>query len=798
MFRNFFIVAGRNFLRQLYYTLINIIGLAVGIACSLVIFVYVYSEWRHDRHFEHADNIYRVGVSFFNMGQFANAPDLLLEHLPKQFDGIETATRIYATDDPITIGEKRYEGLAVYTTDSSFFSVFPRTFKSGSATRALSVPQSAVITEEMAALFFDKENPIGETILVGKQKIPYQVTAVVHDDARPSHMTAKIWISHVASWQPNATHWTSASGYNYLLLKEHVHEEDLRQALDRILEHEVYAHAGTYFGKTFEEFKANDNALKFSVTPLTDIYLRSKAVYDLSPGGNEANMKIFAGISVFILCLAAANFINLSTARATRRAKEVGVRKSLGSSKRMLVMQFLHESVTMSWIAMVLALGLVELFLLVFHWISGELLSVNIWSSGVQLMVAFLFATCVGLAAGVYPAFYLASFKPVDVLKGTMKTGRRFGFREALVVFQFVISIALIVSTTIILRQLSFMKDKDLGFNPANVLTIDDVNVLGTSKQTFVDELSSLAEVKLASLHAGEPGSKTTMSYMSYQSKEVPDAMALSTYYGDEHYLELMSYRLLKGRNFRENVLSDTASVILNESAVEALGLPEDPIGSRLNDKLEVIGVVADFHWESLRTHIAPLVIMVHNPNANNFGSRQAGFRLQGNDLSGFLATAERTWKKFSQDEPFRYHWLDDNFGAMLAKERVFGKACLFFTMLAIAISCLGLLGLSAFVAEQRTKEIGIRKVMGASTGTITLLLNSQFSKLVVLSIVVSLPLTWWLMEQWLQSFAYRITPAWFDFVAGALAALTIAWMTVSYHALKAARSNPVEVLRSE
>ncbi|NJM24444.1 MAG: FtsX-like permease family protein [Bacteroidia bacterium] len=660
------------------------------------------------------------------------------------------------------------------------------------------MPQSAVITEEMATLFFGTANPVGDTFYVGKQKTPYQVTGVVYDDARPSHMKAKIWLSHTSQWQPDTKYWTSAAGYNYFLLKENAHEQDLRRALDQILEQQVYPTAGTYFGKTLEEFKANDNALRFSITSLTDIYLRAKAVYDLSPGGNEANMKIFAGISIFILCLAAANFINLSTARATRRAKEVGVRKTLGSSKRMLVMQFLHESVTMSWIAMVLALGLVELFLLVFHWISGELLSVNIWSSGVQLLVAFTFTTCVGLAAGAYPSFYLASFKPVEVLKGTMKTGRRFGFRETLVVFQFVISIALIVSTTIILRQLSFMKDKDLGFDPANVLTIDHADVLGSAKQTFVDELSVRSEVKLASLHGGEPGSKSTMSYMSYQSPQVPDAMAISTYYGDANYLDLMGFRLLSGRTFRENVLSDTASVILNESAAKALGLPDDPVGARLNDNMEVIGMVSDFHWESLRTRIAPLAIMLHNPNANNFGSRQAGFRLQGNDLSGFLATAERTWKKYNQEEPFRYHWLDDNFGAILVKERVFGKACLFFTMLAIAISCLGLLGLSAFVAEQRTKEIGIRKVMGASTGTITRLLNSQFSKLVILATLLSLPLTWWLMDQWLQSFAYHIKPAWFDFAGGALAALTIAWITVSYHAVKAARSNPVEVLRAE
>jgi putative ABC transport system permease protein len=795
MLKNFITVALRNLRRQVMYSFLNLFGLAIGMACSLVIFLYVFGEWSHDRHFANADRIYRIGVSFFNMGPFANGPERLRDFLPKEFPGIEAYTRFEKSNDEVfRIKDASYED-QVYYVDSSFFTVFSYSFVKGDAATAMLKPASVVLSESMAKKYFKGTSAIGQTIEVGKKKEPYVVTGIVKDDTGNSHMKASVWISQQHDVL-GKEHWMSASVYTYVLLREGVYEADLNRALDRIIEKNVYPESNTA-NVPLERYIQDENSVKFSILPLKDIYLKSKASLELSPGGNETNLYIFSVIAVFILGLAGVNFINLSTARATRRAKEVGIRKSLGTSRGRLIVQFLLESVLMSLLAMIVALGLAELFSFAFFWITGQQLAIDLWSNFLSIVGVLLFALMVGLMAGVYPAFYLTSFQPVNVLKGNLRLSGSQTFRNTLVIFQFSISIALIISTTIIIRQLNFMSAKDLGFVRENVITIDDLHLLKGSAISFKDELLQHPDVVNASLHAGEPGSKALMSVYRYQTSEMENPLTINTYFGDHQYIDVMGLKLLEGRNFNKDLASDTSSVILNESAVRALNLSE-PIGARVSQDMKVIGVVSDFHWESLRNEIAPLAIIPQQGSSTNVRYFQLALQVRSSSVSSLLKTAEKRWKELVPDEPFQYHFLDDNFGALLKKEEVLGKAIGFFTVLAILISCLGLFGLAAYTTEQRTKEIGIRKVLGASVTNIVMMLNKQFTLLVLISMLIAIPVSYYAADQWLAGFAYRTDLSVWLFLGGGITGLMISYGTVAFQSIKASKTNPAEILKCE
>jgi putative ABC transport system permease protein len=796
MFKNYFKIAIRSLSRQMMYSFINLIGLAVSMACSLVIFLYVYGEWSHDRHFAKADRIYRIGVSFFNMGNFANGPERLRNFLPKEFAGMEAFTQFQQSRETFRSGDDTYKDEVFYV-DSSFFSVFAYSFVEGDPQTALQRPYSVVLSESMAKKYFQHVSALGKTLEVGKKKELHTVTGIVKDDDRPSHIKAKIWMFRQPD-ESGSQPWTSASVFTYLLLKEGVSEINLNQALGRIIEKDVYPQS-VALGQniSLKQYLDDPNSVKFLIQPLKDVYLKSKLNSELSPGGNLTNLYIFSVIAIFILVLAAVNFVNLSTARATRRAKEVGIRKSLGTSRKNLILQFLLESVLMCLTAMVVALGLAELFTFVFFWINGQQLVIHLWNNFSGVLGLILFTVLVGIVAGIYPAFYLTSFNPVNVLKGNLGSSGSSALRNGLVVFQFTISIALIIAITVIIRQLNFMSDKDLGFTSENVITIDGLTRLNGSEVAYKEELLQHSDVLNASLHAGEPGSKAVLSFSLYKTAEMENAMNINTYFGDPAYLDVMRFRLLQGRNFNRDLASDTASVILNEAAVRELNLT-DPIGAVLNKNMTVIGVVSDFHWESLRNAIAPTAIVLPRFSIYDVGYHQLALKIKSASASSVLKTAEARWKQLAPDESFKYHFMDENFGLLVKKEEVLAKAIGFFTVLAIVISCLGLFGLSAYTTEQRTKEIGIRKVLGASVSNIVLLLTKQFTKLVVVSLVVAIPLSYYAAEQWLSGFAYRTTLSLWIFAAGGLLGLCISCITVAFHSIKASQTNPSETLKCE
>jgi putative ABC transport system permease protein len=772
-------------------------GLAVGMACSLVIFLYVYGEWSYDRHIKNGDRIYRVGISFFNMGEFAVASNLLGEYLPKQFDGVEAFTRFQnSPGEVITIGEKTFSDL-IYYADSNYFKVFSREAVSGDVKTALTKPSSLVLTESMAIKYFGCVDVLGKIIEIGKARSPFVITAVVANDQETSHMKANVWISKVPD--PTKPLWSSASSYNYFLLHENFSRKDLEKALERMIEKDVFPAVGKDLGKTsLEDYISDPNSVKFHVTPMRDIYLKSKANFELTPGGNETNMIIFAIIASFILTLAGVNFVNLSTARATRRAKEVGIRKTLGTTKGKLVLQFLFESVVISIMSMVIALGLAELFTFGFFWITGQSLSINLWLNPFAIATVVIFTFVIGIIAGLYPAFYLTAFTPVKVLKGSFSGSGSGGFRNGLVVFQFVISICLIICTTVIVRQLSFMSTKDLGFDQQNVVTLNDMQQL-KNPFTFRNEILNHPDVVSASMHSGQPGSKRVISYAAFQTDTLQQPLSLFTFFGDENLQKVMGYQLAEGRWFNPALASDTAAVILTESALEVLGISKNPLGRILSNEVKVIGVVRDFHWESLRKDIGPVAFLYENEKPRVIQNlSQLGIKVRASRMASVLEFCKAKWKEQSPDEPLQFQFLDENFGALLVKEAVFGKAIGFFTVLAIFISCLGLFGLSAYTTEQRTKEIGIRKALGATVSNIVVMLNMQFLKLVLAAMIVAVPLSYFAIGKWLEQFAYKVDFSIWMYFGGGVVALVICCATVAFHSLKASQTNPADTLKCE
>ncbi len=791
MIRNFILVAFRSMARQLSYSIINVVGLAIGIACSLVIFLFVYGEWSYDRNWTNSERIYKVGVSFFNIGNFGNGPERLFNVLPEQFDGIEAATRVRRDNDLLmTVNDQLFHESSVFFTDSSFFKVFQYEFIAG---KGITAPNDIVMTVTGAKKYFGTTDVLGKSILIGADKKEFFVTGVVKDLDFNSTVKADVFVANHAQLTDSPV-WSSASFYNFLVLKPNNTQADLQAAIDRVIEKNVFPEHGKMMGiATLEEFKNNANAVKLHVQRLRDIYLRSTLNYELTAGGNEANIYVFSAISVFILALAGVNFINLTTARASRRAKEVGIRKTMGTSRKRLIAQFLTESIMISTIAMILSLLLAEIFLLAFTYVTGTPLLTTIWKNPPTVLLFAGFSVLVGICSGLYPAFYLTAFNPVRVLKGNVSARGGAGFRNVLVVFQFAVSMILIVCAFIVQQQLHFVQTKELGFDQNNVLTIDGLyNVDKSKAEALQNELNRQSGVLKSATSVGEPGSTRFVSFYMLQTKDMPEGMTINTYVVDDQYLDLMGIKLIQGRNFDRNLASDSSSIILNEAAAKALGIAENPIGAVINETDKVIGIVNDFHWQSLHQEIGPVSF---RPN-KRIG--QMSFKLEPGHVKDFLAVAESKWKEIEPNKTFTYHFVDQNFADMMKKDEVFGKAINLFTLLAVFISCLGLYGLSAYTAEQRTKEIGIRKVLGASSSQIVLMLNRKFTILVMLAIAISIPLSMWLISQWLDDFAYKISPGAGAYIGSVVIALITAWVTVSLHSVRASWVNPSQALKYE
>ncbi|MGB8193612.1 MAG: ABC transporter permease [Chitinophagaceae bacterium] len=825
MFSNYLKTAWRNIMRNKVSSFINIAGLTIGIACALLIVMFIQNELRYDKFHKDAGRIYQVILNGnFNDEEFwaGNIAPPIGAALANNFPEIESFTRLYKPRDVVVRHEsnssivKSFTEKNVLAVDSNFLQVFGFKILEGDPATALMKPGSIVLTQDMAMKYFGIEKAIGKTLLAGQNRTPLIVTAVSGNVPAQSSIQfdfltpmADYPVVKRMSWS-----WIWRQMVCYVKLKENVRDDEAGiKALEAKFPAMVKVEAATGFariGKPFDEFLKSGGKWDLHLHPLTAIHLHSSEINMpwLSHISNIMYVYVFGCIAVFIIILACVNFMNLSTARAAKRAKEVGVRKVTGSTNAQLVRQFLAEAFVYSFISTALAVLFAALLAKPFSTITGESIDPGIaFNVGNWLMIAGLIIV-VALLAGSYPAFYLTSFKPVTVLKGDniFKSGKSALFiRNGLVVFQFAISTIMIIGTLIVFRQLNFFRDTNMGFSRENVVVITSTNRLGESEESFRQTISQMQGVSSASITTSMPSG--FLFGDGYEPEPEGNAataqeVGLASYMADDEFIPTLQIKVLKGRNFSKD-FDDSLSVILNEEAVKQIGW-KDPIGKWLqypggnNERFKVIAVIKNFNVQSLHTPIQPFALFHSSSKTYDLGATHILARIKPGDVGNTLNQLEAKWKSFASGEPFDYNFLDAAFDAQYRSEQRFGSIFSIFASLSIFIACLGLFGLCAYIAERRTKEIGVRKVLGASVPNLVGLLSKDFLKLTLIAAIIAFPIAWWAMEKWLEDFAYRIKISWDVFLVAGLCTLAVALFTVSFQAIKAAIANPVKSLRTE
>lgn len=808
MFFHYLKMAFRNLRKQRFYALINILGLAIGLASCLLIMLFVMDQLSYDTFHEKADRIYRVNYKAkltadgdpYHIGA---TPPPVARTLTNEFPEIELATRVYPKgSNLIRYEDKSFEETDVLAVDSNFFKLFSFKLKEGNAATAFQEPNTVIVTEKTARKYFGNEPALGKILTISDK--PYQVAAIAENPPRNSHFTFTMLTS--IAYEPQVEQfdwsWVYSALTTYVQLKEGAAAENLEAKFPGMVKRYAGNTIGKIFGISLGEFEKSGNSIQLFLQPLPAIHLYSDGITSgLGTHGNVKYLYIFSCVALVILLLACINFMNLSTARSAGRSKEVGVRKVLGSDKRQLVFQFLTESLLTSLLAMLVAFGFSELFLQLFSDDLFDGLNRNLLNQQGLWAIATGLIFLVGIVAGSYPAFYLSAFKPVEVLKGKLRMGMKNSLvRSTLVVFQFAVSVCLIICTMLVFQQLNYLKNKNLGFDKENVIVIKNTDRLGTNMQAFKQQLTRLPQVLSSSFSTSLPATHTDQELFIQDGTATKDRL-LHFVTADYEYLPTLGINVKAGRNFSRDFPSDESeeggAILINEAAAKILGW-ENPIGKHLisqrgsGNEQEIVGVFENYHFKSLHNSIEPLLIVLSTEGD------YLSVRVKPGDVPQTVATIENQWKRYASNAPFDYSFLDENFNAQYKAEQQIGRLFTVFTSLAIFIACLGLFGLAAFTAEQRTKEIGIRKVLGASVFNVVHLLSGNFLKLVLLANVIAWPVAWYAVDQWLQDFEYRTTIEPWTFVGAGLLAISIALLTVGYQALKVARANPVESLRSE
>ena len=808
MLRNYLKTAFRNLWKSKGFSAINIIGLAIGLATCLLILIFVMDELGYDRYNVKADRIYRLdgdikfGGNHFNL---AVAPAPAGPAVRRDYPEVETEMRFRGQGGRLVKkGNQNIQEDAVIFADSTLFDVFTLPMIAGDPHTALVDAHTVVITERMAKKYFNAIDVVGRTLMIN-DTIPYKVTGVIKDIPVQSHFHYDFFLSMTELDEAKRNEeWLSNNFNTYLVLRPGTDPKKFESKLGQLIYKYIAPLLRQAVNQSVEDFFKAGNSVSFSLMPLTDIHLHSNKTAELDGNGNIQYVYIFTAVAVFILLIACVNFMNLSTARSSNRAKEVGIRKVLGSLRGNLVAQFMIESILLSFISMLLAIGLAYVLLPLFNELSGKHMMIGLFSRSWLAPAMLALVLVVGVLAGSYPAFYLSAFRPIAVLKGTVASGFKTGWlRNSLVVFQFGISIFLLVGTTVIYRQLSYIHNRELGFNREQVLIVDNTWHLGNDVRAFKEKLLKLPGVEGATMTGFLPTSDSRNDDAIFLSPDLDTKKAISmqTWQVDEHYIPVLGMKMAAGRNFSRDFLTDSNAAIVNEAAVRLMQ-GADPLRQDLYeledvqtkrlDKFHIIGVVKDFNFNSLRQVVTPMVLYLRE----NRG--QMALRVNPANVRRLVGQIGEIWRQMAPSQPFSYQFMDDAFNNIYRTEQRMGGISLSFSLLAIFIACLGLFGLAAYAAEQRTREIGIRKVLGASVGGIVSLLSRDFLRLVVISAVIAFPLAWWAMHHWLQDFAYRITIGWEVFAVAGVVALGIALMTVSFQALRAAMTNPVVSLRNE
>jgi putative ABC transport system permease protein len=806
MIKNYFKIAWRNLWRNKGFSTINIVGLAIGIATCLIIMLFVSNELGYDRYNKKSDRMVRVFFQGNVQGEKMNESSVMppvAQTLNAEFPEVEEATRIRDYGTPrLLYGDKSFKEDALAFVDSNFFNVFTLPLLAGDAKTALIEPNSIVITKALAKKYFGSENPIGKVIKFKDGSFaPFKVTGVIDKVPVNSHFHFEIFASMAGLPEAREPSWMTSNFYTYLVLADGTDYKKLEAKLPQVVEKYMGPQMLQAMGMTLAQFKSKGNNLGLYLQPLTDIHLHSDFANDLSPAGDIKYIYIFGAIALFMLLIACINFMNLSTAGASKRAREVGIRKVLGSMKIELVRQFLFESILITAISLLLAILLMYMALPVFNTLAGQNLTLRFTDHPLLAPGLFVFVLITGVLAGSYPAFYLSSFKPVTVLKGKFTSGKKsISLRSGLVVFQFLISIILIVSTLVVYKQLSYIQNKKLGYDKEQVLILP-AYLLGKNATVFRQQLLNDPRVSSISSSGYLPaGPSNNNNFFVSPGENSTQLIKTLRYDVDENYIPTLGIQLLSGRNFSKDFANDSSGVILNETAAKVFGWRENAPGHVISTSTNrgekitynVIGVVKDFHFKSLHERISPLV-MVLAPDPG-----MLIVKLKTKDVASLLAVVKKQWTDLGAEDPLTYSFLDERFNNTYQSEQKIGLMLGIFAGLTIFVACLGLFGLATFTAEQRTKEIGIRKVLGASISGIVSRLSIDFLKLVFVAFIIASPLAWYIMNKWLQDFAYRITISWWVFALAAIVALLIAVLTVSFQAIKAAMANPVKSLRTE
>ncbi len=811
MFKNYITIAYRNLIRKKGYSFINISGLAIGMASSLMILLFVQDELSYDRYNENAANIYRVCMKASMQGSPFNAPITpapMAAAIVADYPEVISAARFYNFDATpvLRYGDRSFIERGFVWADSTVFDIFTFPMIKGDPGNALNRPHTMVLTESAAVKYFGDEDPLGKTLEFGSDRIPFEVTGIITDLPSNSHFSFDVIASFVSIPQHQNQIWVSNNYFTYLLLDERTDPKALEAKFPEMLGRYLGPQVEMAMGITLEEFYESGDEWGYYLQPLTSIHLHSDLQYEIQANGSMTTVIVFSIIALFILIIASINFMNLSTARSAGRAKEIGLKKVVGSGRGQLINQFLGESVFLSYISLIFALLLVELFIPAFNNIADKQLQLQYFSSWYTIPGLILTGLFVGFMSGSYPAFYLASFEPVRVLKGKLHSGMKSSrLRGILVVFQFVITIVLMISTFTVYRQMQYITSKDMGMNPEDVMVIHRAySIPLEQRETFCSQLEEYAEIIHASKAHAIPGTPFSGNAFRVEGSPSREQHIISNAWVDWDYADVLQLQLVEGRFFSRDFASDTLAVVLNQTAVRQMGY-EDPLGKRVLQTgaggtqdapadlaFTIIGVVKDFHFESLHQTISPMIL-----NPGQWGSFVIA-RIQPGSAAAAIGIANDRWNEFVDDQPFEYSFLSEDLIAGYRTEYRTGLIFSIFAVLSIFIACLGLLGMASFTTEQRNKEIGIRKAMGASVGSVILLLSKEINYLLLISTVISWPAAWYFMNKWLDNFAYRADPGLMLFIAASVLTYTIALATVSLQAYRAATLNPVDTLRDE
>ena len=801
MFKNYLKVAFRSLNKNRVYAFINILGLALGLTVTILVFLFIKDETSYEKHWDGYERVYRMGIKADMMGQKMDgpvSPSPMANALRTEFTDVETATRLNPIRQEILMRNEQtkvYIQKGVYA-DSTFFKVFNYKFVHGNPTEALNEPNAIVLTEETAKKLFGDKNAMGQIVNYDNRR-DYIVKGIVEEPKGHAHFQFDMFIAN----NDIRNVWMSNSFNTYVKLKEGADYNKFKSDMEANFMKKIEPDIERFIKIPIEEFLKQGNSFEYQLNPLKDIHLYSHKDWEIEQNGNIMYIYVFIGIALLVILIAGINFMNLSTARSGKRAKEVGVRKVSGASRKMLITQFLTESVIQSFLALFLAFILVELFIPGFNNIMET--ELNLFND--HFNQTLIFAICItlfyGLFAGSYPAFFLSSFQPVAVLKGDFtKTKSGSLLRKGLVVFQFTASAILIVGMLIIFSQISFLHNKDIGFKGDQVLVVplqtdDMTNNFRDYKSIFLKNSKVLSISRSSYL----PGDNPNQSV--YKLEDSEEQLPLWNLEVDYDFFKTLDIKLLQGRLFDQEKESDSlAYFILNETAVRNLNI-ENPLQKRMGQYINqngdlqfgnIIGVVKDFHIEGFNQEIRPMIMTISNQ------TWYASIKIANEDMASTIDFIEKEWNKLEPSHPFRYKFLDEKFGALLKQQDNFGTMFLFLTILAIIISAMGLYGLSSYTAEQRTKEISIRKVLGSSVGQIMKMLTKDFLKLVLIANIFSWPITYLLAKNWLSNFSYQIDISILPFVFATLLSMIIALITVSSQAYIAANSDPVDALKYE